>query len=99
MGLANTALSINNSNVQTTGSSAPACSLWQPQNCYFIIRRPVVNEPSDYAHTIGYACCKSGTIGSFSGYTQAINVDLSTINATDEEKDQIQELLKNGVYL
>ena len=98
MGLVNTGLSINNTNVHTTGSSSPACGFWLPQNCYFIIRRPVVNEPENYGHTVGYACNYRAKIADCKGYTQTYNVDVSTINAPEEEKNEIAKILNTGFF-
>ena len=98
MGLVNTGLSINNTNVHTTGSSSPACGFWLPQNCYFIIRRPVVNTPANYGHTVGYACNYKAKISDCKGYTQTYNVDVSTINAPEEEKNEIARILNTGFF-
>lgn len=54
---------------------------------------------AEYAHSVGFACCETGTIGSYSGYIQATNVDLSGFNATVAEKQMIKELLLGGVYV
>ena len=98
MGLVNTGLSLNNNSVHTIGSSSPACSFWQPQNCYFIIRRPVVNMPANYGHTVGYACNYQAKIADCKGYTQTYNVDVSTINAPEEEKNEIAKILNTGFF-
>lgn len=56
-------------------------------------------DPATYAHVVGNACCIAGTIGSFSGYTVVGSCDLSGIQATQSELDQIRQLLQIGVYL
>lgn len=56
-------------------------------------------EAQNYAKTVGYATVKSGTLGSFTGFTVCSNADLSGIPATDTEKEQILNLLKSGVYM
>ena len=96
--IADSALSVNNTMYNTAGSSSPACGLWQPQNCYFIIQRPVPIVPDNYGHTVGYACNYQSTIGACSGYTQTYNVDVSTINAPESEKNAIAEILNSGFY-
>ena len=98
MGLVNTGLSLNNASVHTTGSSSPACGFWQPQNCYFIIRRPIVNMPANYGHTVGYACNYQAKIAECKGYTQTYNVDVSTINAPEDEKNEIAKILNTGFF-
>lgn len=52
-----------------------------------------------YSHVVGNQCCIAGTIGSFSGYTVVGSCDLTGIQATQSELDQIRQLLQTGVYL
>jgi hypothetical protein len=56
-------------------------------------------DPATYSHVVGNACCIPGIIGSFSGYTVVGSCDLSGIQATQSELDQIRQLLQTGVYL
>ena len=97
--IADSALSVNNTMYNTAGSSSPACGLWQPQNCYFIIQRPVTIIPDSYGHTVGYACNYQANLSSLSGFTCCYNVDLSSLYASDEEMNEINSLLANGIYL
>lgn len=96
--IADSALSVNNTMYNTAGSSSPACGLWQPQNCYFIIQRPVPIVPDNYGHTVGYACNYQAKISECSGYTQTYNVDVSSINAPESEKSAIAQILNSGFY-
>lgn len=96
--IVDSALSVNNTMYNTAGSSSPACGLWQPQNCYFIIQRPVPIVPENYGHTVGYACNYQAKISDCSGYTQTYNVDVSSINAPELEKNAIAEILNSGFY-
>lgn len=96
--IADSALSVNNTMYNTAGSSSPACGLWQPQNCYFIIQRPVPIVPENYGHNVGYACNYQAKIFECSGYTQTYNVDVSSINAPESEKNAIAEILNSGFY-
>lgn len=96
--IADSALSVNNTMYNTAGSSSPACGLWQPQNCYFIIQRPVPIVPENYGHTVGYACNYQAKISECSGYTQTYNVDVSSINAPESEKNAIAQILNSGFY-
>ena len=52
-----------------------------------------------YLHTVGAACCESGLIGSYSGYVEVSNVDLSGFRATATEKNMILSALSAGVYI
>lgn len=73
--------------------------------CYLkpilIVTEPILNIPSDYAHTIGYACLEYGTIGNYKGnhYREITNVDLSGFTCTETEKEMIRSLLASGVYV
>lgn len=96
--IVDSALSVNNTMYNTAGSSSPACGLWQPQNCYFIIQRPVPIVPENYGHTVGYACNYQAKISDCSGYTQTYNVDVSSINAPESEKNAIAGILNSGFY-
>lgn len=96
--IVDSALSVNNTMYNTAGSSSPACGLWQPQNCYFIIQRPVPIVPENYGHTVGYACNYQAKISECSGYTQTYNVDVSSINAPESEKNAIAQILNSGFY-
>lgn len=97
--IADSALSVNNTMYNTAGSSSPACGLWQPQNCYFIIQRPVTIIPDSYGHNVGYACNYQANLSSLSGFTCCYNTDVNTLYATEEEKAEIVRLLGQGVYL
>jgi len=47
----------------------------------------------------GYPSYKSGTVGSFSGYTEFIDVHVEGISCTDEERVEIISILRNGVII
>lgn len=67
-----------------------------------IVTRPVMKSgyvPELYAHTNGFACCINAKLSDFHGLTVAGAVDLSGVNATEDEKNMIENLLKVGVYL
>ena len=66
-----------------------------------IFERPVVPDISEaaYAHTVGYACCKSGKVKDFSGYTEFASVQLEGFAATSAEKSMILNQLKAGVII
>ena len=71
-----------------------------------IFERPSLPEGFDalgrsdqYAHSEGYACCISGSLSEFTGYTEILNVDLAGFDATITEKNMIRSVLAGGVYL
>lgn len=83
---------------QLSGSATPSTAFFQPQNCYFVISRPVTNIPNDYGHTTGFACELTTQLSAMTGYTVCENVDV-TIPTTTEEQKLIKQLLESGVYL
>lgn len=67
-----------------------------------IVTRSVMQTgyvPQLYAHTNGFACCINSKLTDFHGLTVVGAVDLSGVNATEDEKNMIENLLKSGVYL
>ena len=87
--------------IGTAGSATGAMCTLKPTIIFERPRLPdnTVFSEKAYAHTIGYACCISSTVGTFKGYTEFSNVDLSGVTATANEKDAILSALKNGVIL
>lgn len=96
--LAESSLNTGSTIYNTAGTSSPSCSLWEPQNCYFIIQRPITAIPNNYGHDVGYACNYNAKISDLSGYTQTYNADVSTINAPENEKSLIANILNSGFY-
>lgn len=52
-----------------------------------------------YAMTTGFACCKSGKIGSEKGFVQANNIKLENCFLTETEKEMIIKLVETGVII
>lgn len=84
--------------IGTTSSMTGAMCELHPT---IIFERPVVPDISEaaYAHTVGYACCKSGKVKDFSGYTEFASVQLEGFAATSAEKSMILNQLKAGVII
>lgn len=59
----------------------------------------LLGRSEQYAHSEGYACCISGSLSEFTGYTEILNVDLAGFDATITEKNMIRSVLAGGVYL
>lgn len=66
---------------------------------YLIIHRPKQSLASGFAHFKGYPSNITGSIGSVSGYTEIESVHLTGIPCTDNERDEINALLYNGVIV
>ena len=82
-----------------TGNPSPSCVASTNRTCYVVIDRPQYQPLNAFNHTRGRMCCLSKTIGSLKGYTVCDgNVDISGISATDEEKEEIVNILSSGFF-
>ena len=82
-----------------TGNPSPSCVASTNRTCYVVIDRPQYQPLNAFNHTRGRMCCLSKTIGSLNGYTVCDkNVDISGISATDEEKEEIVNILSSGFF-
>ena len=82
-----------------TGNPSPSCVASTNRTCYVVIDRPQYQPLKAFNHTRGRMCCLSKTIGNLKGYTVCDgNIDISGISATDEEKDEIVNILSNGFF-
>lgn len=84
---------------QTTGNPSPSCDGFDEQSAYVIIDYPVYYEPTSFKHDYGYPCNLSLKLGTISGYTKCYDVDVTGVSCTENERQQIKELLESGVYL
>ena len=85
---------------ETTGTSSPTCNNFETHQVYVTIESPEVQWPSNYNHVHGRPCNLTRQLGNLSGFTVCdANVDLSGINATKAELDEIRNLLTEGVYM
>lgn len=82
-----------------TGNPSPSCVASTNRTCYVIIDRPQYQPLKAFNHTRGRMCCLSKTIGNLKGYTVCDgNIDISGISATDEEKEEIVNILSTGFF-
>lgn len=82
-----------------TGNPSPSCVASTNRTCYVVIDRPQYQPLKAFNHTRGRMCCLSKTIGSLKGYTVCDgNIDISGISATDEEKEEIVNILSTGFF-
>lgn len=96
------ALNAAHYNVHKSGTTSAPNAGYGPMNAFLIYTRPVVAEPSSYAHSYGRPCGMSATLSSLTGYTvvDAVHVEGSGFeHATRDERDEIERLLKSGVLL
>lgn len=83
---------------QSASASSPSVATWQPQKCYFIIDRPILNVPDNYGRTVGYACEQTGKLSDFKGFTVVSNPEIN-FRCTDSERQYIVNMLQGGVFV
>lgn len=84
----------------STGNPSPMCVASTNRTCYVIIDRPNYQNLKAFNHTRGRKCYLSKTIGSLHGFTVCdSNLDLSGINATQSELEELKEILSSGFYV
>lgn len=83
---------------QEASASSPSVATWQPQKCYFIIDRPILNVPKNYGRTVGFACEETGKLADFKGFTVVSNPEIN-FRCTDRERQYIVNMLESGVFV
>ena len=88
---------VNVSHSGSLGSNAGALGIMKP---YLIITRPKPAEAYNYSKFYGIPSNKTVKLSSCSGYTRVKDIHLENISrATDEELNEIDSLLKEGVII
>lgn len=79
------------------GSNAGACGVRKP---YVMITRKKSYDAQNYPHYYGLPANAHVTLSSCKGYTQVKSCHVESVyNATDNEKQEIESLLKEGVII
>lgn len=67
---------------------------------YLIIERPVANIPMQYGKYAGYTSFIDRKLSDMKGYTQIFEIHLDgTSGMTDDEKTEMEKILKEGIYI
>lgn len=86
--------------VSHSGSIGANAGAMGPRTPYVIITRKVTYDATDYSNFYGYPANNTVVIGSCKGFTRVKSVHIDSIyNATDNEKTEIETLLKQGVII
>lgn len=84
----------------STGNPNPMCVASTNRTCYVIIDRPNYQNLKAFNHTRGRKCYLSKTISTLHGFTICdSNIDLSGINATQSELEELKDILSSGFYV
>ena len=78
------------------GANAGALGIRIP---YLIITHPAAYDAIKYNTQYGYPLNQTAILGSLSGYTKVKDIHLAGIPCTDDELEQIERLLKDGVII
>lgn len=95
---ANTAIN-SKPTVQRSGSLGGSAGVLSVQKPYIIIERPNYSVPGNVNKYVGQSSNITEYLGNLSGFTMVEYVHLQGIPATDEEIQEIEALLKEGVIL
>lgn len=98
---ANTANNViaNKPRVEKSGNMGGSGGLLGVQIPYIFLERPKLCIPSSQNRYTGYPSYITYTLSSLSGFTQVQDIRLDNIPCTDSERDEIMDLLRNGVIL
>ena len=95
---ANTALNSKPS-IQRSGSLGGSAGILSVQKPYVLIERPNLSVPANVQKYVGQTSNITATLSTLSGFTIVEYVHIEGVPATDEEIKEIEQLLKEGVYL
>lgn len=97
--IASTAVNGFKQNVGRSGATGGGAGFLGIQKPFLILTRPKQAIPANQNSYQGYPSFITASLGALSGFTRVDTVHLSGIPATDEELDEIENLLKEGVIL
>ena len=84
----------------TTGSHNPATSACETLQCYIIVDRPIWQNLEGFNHAYGRMCNLTQNLSNLRGFTICnSHIDLSGIECTEEEREEIFNYLTGGVIL
>ena len=72
-------------------------SIYQPQHPYLIITRPKIIDRNGYDNIVGKPSYKVTKLDNLDGYFKVYDIHLENINASKNELEEIENLLKSGV--
>lgn len=85
--------------VTTRGSLSSNTGKLGYQTPYLMFTRPIESRPANLGSLHGYSAGVGGILSQFSGYVVCSDVKLDGVTATDSELNEIESILKSGVYV
>jgi hypothetical protein len=99
MGAATNILGSAKPSISRGGGISTAMGALSVQTPYFIISRPVQSIPEKYQHYSGLPSNITATLSDVTGFTVMESIFINISTATEDEKNEIETLLKGGVIL
>jgi len=87
------------STVQHSGSFGSSCGAMGCKKPFITVTRPRQIQVPNYNKDYGYQAHKMIVIGDCTGYIRCREIHVISSTASDEEKSQIEDFLKSGVYV
>lgn len=84
---------------QTQGANSSQINMYQPQKAHIIINLAEFDVADDFGKYHGFRCDFYDFINSLNGYVETDTPILTNINATEDEKNIIIELMRGGFYV
>lgn len=85
--------------IQRSGNCGGASGLCGVQYPYAVIERPRICVPANYNNFVGNTLNVTMNIGDCSGFTIVEEIHLDNVICTENERDELLELLKEGVII
>lgn len=85
--------------VTTRGSLSSNTGKLGYQTPYLMFTRPIESRPANLGELHGYSAGVGGILSQFTGYVECSDVKLDGVTATDNELNEIESILKSGVYV
>jgi hypothetical protein len=89
----------NQFHINKGGANSPFAGFYMPQYPYVIINRPIQSLASTFGATYGYPSNVSRKLSTLTGFTQIDEVQLNGVNATMDELNELERILKEGFIL
>lgn len=85
--------------IEKSGSCSGTAGLMGIQKPYLILTRPKQCKPAEQNTFTGYPSYITSRLSTLSGYTKVHTIHLDNVDATEQEKAEIESLLKSGVII
>ena len=85
--------------VHRSGSVGGSTGLMGGQTPYLIMELPNICKPTKQYHYLGYPSFVTKKLGDLSGFASFESVILDGIGCTDEERNMILAMCREGIYL